>query len=266
MRYLLFIFGYLLATNATAEDAELAQLFVSKAVTGTLVLQSLDGDQTHTHNLERAIQRLLPASTFKIPNSLIALDEGAVTGTDEVLKWDGKDKGWAPWNQNHTMASALPVSCVWCYQELATRIGMTKYQAHLKQLDYGNQTPKPELTTFWLTGDLAISANEQITFLRSFYNETLPYSKTHIQAVKRLLLVTEGKDYRVYGKTGWAANIEHPHGWYVGYVENQNQTWLFAMNIDMPERKMAPYRKQIVMEALALKSIISPNSITKSSP
>jgi len=33
--------------------------------------------------------RILPASTFKIPNTLIALEEGVIKSDSEVIKWDG---------------------------------------------------------------------------------------------------------------------------------------------------------------------------------
>ena len=49
---------------------------------------------------------LSPASTFKIPNTLIALNEGTVNANSIIL-WDKTDKGMEPWNKNQTLESAF---------------------------------------------------------------------------------------------------------------------------------------------------------------
>lgn len=57
----------------------------------------------------------------------------------DVFHWDGRDKGLAAWNQDHTLATAFRTSCVWCYQELARRVGLPMYERYLTALQYGNQ-------------------------------------------------------------------------------------------------------------------------------
>ncbi len=140
--------------SANAEDHRLAKLFTERNVKGTMIISSLDSKIEFVYNKERAEKRFLPASTFKIPNTLIALDENAIANGMETIKWDGKDKGWRPWNKDQTIETAFPLSCVWFYQELAKRVGNLKYLSHLKKINYGNKKTGPELTTFWLDGDL----------------------------------------------------------------------------------------------------------------
>ena len=248
----------LVASSAFCEDAALAKLFSDRALQGTLVLTNRDGSRSYVHNEARASTPLLPASTFKIPNTLIALDEGVIT-EKASLKWDGTDRGLPAWNRDQTLASAFKTSCVWCYQELAQRIGLKHYQAWLKKIDYGNANPGPGLTTFWLAGDLRISAQQQITFLKKLYKRELPFKASSYDVFRRIMLMEERPGYRLYAKTGWAGYGEKDTpqiGWYVGYLETGTDVWFFALNMAITKPAEGAYRQQMVMEALKLKGIL----------
>lgn len=245
-----------LSASLFADDSSIGELFEKYNVTGTIIISSLDGKKEYIYNEKRAEKRYLPASTFKIPNSLIFLDEGVIKDEKEVIKWDGKDRGWKNWNKDQTMESALPYSCVWFYQELAKKVGAEKYPKHLEKLSYGNQLTGDDVSTFWLEGDIKISAREQINFLKKFYQEKLPYKKEHLKLVKKLLVIQETEDYKVSGKTGWALRLQNQHGWFVGYVEKNDEVWFFAMNMDIKNKSDAAYRVKITEEALQLKGIL----------
>ena len=246
----------LIIGTVNAEDSDLAKLFSEHEIRGTLIVSSLEGKTEYLYNKARAKKRFLPASTFKIPNTLIALDESAILNEKEIIKWDGKDKGWGPWNKDQSLDTAFPLSCVWFYQELAKRVGNVNYLSHLDKLNYGNQKTGPELTTFWLDGDLKISAREQIEFLKRLYREELPYKKNHIQILKNIMIVEKNPQYTIRAKTGWVMRIEKQHGWDVGYVETEQKVWFFAMNLDIEKKSDAAYRKEITMKALIIKGII----------
>ncbi len=244
------------ATPVQAEDAALKELFQSRKVKGTIVISSLDGTSEYLSNKARSEKRFLPASTFKIPNTLIALDEGAVANAQEIFKWDGKDTGWPAWNKDQSIESAFPVSCVWLYQELAQRVGNSTYLSHLDTLQYGNRITGPDVMTFWLEGDLRISAQEQIAFLKKLYNEQLPYSKEHLDVLKKIMIVDETPQYTIRAKTGWTTQGKQQIGWYVGYVKTKTQVWFFATNIDIKEKSDLAYRKEITQEALQIKGMM----------
>jgi len=124
---LALLIGIVFALQGHAEDPEIASLFSEAGVEGTIVIENLDGNERYVHNATRSAQRFPSASTFKIFNTLIALEEGALSGLDEVIRWDGRIHDFPDWNRDHTIKSAYAVSCVWCYQELARRIGGERY-------------------------------------------------------------------------------------------------------------------------------------------
>lgn len=249
------LFLFTLVSTACAEDAQLAGLFRENGVRGTLVVTPLDGATTYIHNDARAATPLLPASTFKVPNTLIALDTGVITETD-ILKWDGRDKGVAAWNKDQTLETAFKSSCIWFYQELASRIGSARYATYLARMGYGNARPTPVLTTFWLEGDLRISALEQIAFLKRFYRGELPVKAASCETLKRIMIVEQTPAYTVRAKTGWAGfGIPEASqvGWYVGYVETKGSVWFFALNTDITKPADAGLRQKLVMETLKAK-------------
>ncbi|QOX80607.1 class D beta-lactamase [Trichlorobacter lovleyi] len=249
---------FLSVSPAVCSDAALARLFSDRALQGTLVLTNRDGSRSYIHDEARANTPLLPASTFKIPNTLIALEVGAAR-PDTVFLWDGKDKGVPACNRDQTLASAFKNSCVWCYQDLAQRIGTARYRQWLKKIDYGNALSGPELTSFWLSGDLRISAQQQIAFLKKLYRHELPFKAASYDALARIMLVEEKPGYRLYAKTGWAGygeKITPQIGWYVGYLETGTEVWFFALNMAITKPTEAAYRQQVVLEALKLKGII----------
>ena len=244
------------ATPAIAEDEATAKLFAAQGIEGTLVLSALKSGQTFVHNTARAKQRFPVASTFKIMNTLIAVQEQVIAGKDDVLRWNGQIYDFSDWNRDQTLASAFKVSCVWCYQELAKRIGAEKYRELLRAANFGELHESFELTTFWLDGSLQISAEEQIAFLRKVYLRTLPFSAFAYDTLRDIMLVEKTPTYALRAKTGWAARNEPQIGWYVGYVETDHDIWFFATNIQLRGTDDLPLRQQLTKAALAAKGII----------
>jgi len=238
-----------------ADQEKLVAVFDDNNVEGTIVVESLLGDRTFIYNSERASVEYSPASTFKIPNSLIALGLGVVTSKESGFEWDGEDKGRAQWNQDQTLESAFKVSCVWCYQEIARNVGAARYRAALRDLNYGNRNIGDQVDMFWLNGDLAISAWGQIEFLRSFYREETGHKSAEVDLVKDIMLVELTDEYALHAKSGWTGSRLHT-GWYVGYVMAQTGTWLFAMNMDMEDASQAPLRHDVTVQALQALEII----------
>ncbi len=234
---------------SVALGEELSPQAELETVNGTLIIASTSGNPIYVHNNDRASQRFSPASTFKILNTLIGLDTNAVESSDFRFQWDGQDRGLATWNRDHNLQSAYRVSCVWCYQEIARKVGRQHYSQALEDIAYGNAEVGDRVDLFWLDGSLKISAFEQIAFLSQLYSGALPFSEAHFEELKEIMLEDKGPGYSLYAKGGWTGPQLHI-GWYVGYVESLKGSWLFAMNMDMFELKDAPLRKQLVTDVL----------------
>lgn len=241
--------------NPDRDAVAIADIFAAVEVVGTLVVANSDGDIVHVYNDERAEQRFSPASTFKIPNTLIALDAGVVKLKSPTFIWDGEDRGMAQWNRNHTLASAFQLSCVWCYQQIAREVGRDRYADALAAIDYGNGQLGDEVDQFWLDGTLQISAIEQIGFVRKLYDYALPYSREHIDTVKNIMVVESTDDYTMRAKTGWSG-ADLQVGWYVGYLQRDDEVWLFAMNMKMERADQAPLREQLTRQSLKALGIL----------
>jgi len=232
-----------------------AEVFASANIEGTLIVANADGEHLHVFNEDRSREEYSPASTFKIPNTLIALKADVVTSKASPFTWDGEAKGRDAWNKNHTLESAFEVSCVWCYQEIARDVGSDRYVVDLAGLDYGNQEIGEKVDMFWLNGDLTISAAEQIEFLSALLNYEVPYSRDQVELVKEIMLVDQTDDYALYAKAGWTGPGLHT-GWYVGYVETGDDVRLFAMNMEMDKAELAGLRKGLTLRSLAALGIL----------
>ena len=240
------------------ELRDFSPIFKKANVQGTFVLVDGQTGRTLRYNPERAQKRFLPASTYKIPNSLIAMETGVATGPDFTLKWNSTvapRQSWWPtvWGQDHTLKTALPNSVVWYYQELARRVGPERMQSYVDRFRYGNQNITGGIDRFWLTGGLRISAEEQVDFLRRFYSGKLGVSERTTRTVKELLVLEQTPQYRLSGKTGWAG-LGDPSvpevGWFVGYLERDERVHFFAINIDIMKNEDAAARLSVTKAIL----------------
>jgi len=250
----IFISSAILA--GSNESPFLRDYMRDKNITGTVVIESLKTNKKFIYNEKRAAVRFAPASTFKIVNTLIALQENAVKDENEIIKWDGRVSEFADWNKDQSIKSAFGVSCVWFYQELARRVGGEAYVSYLKMMNYGDRKTGEHVDTFWLDGSLQISALEQIAVLKNIYNEKYSFDKKNYTVLEEVMIVDRTGDYIVRAKTGTAMRVKPVIGWYVGYIETKSDVWFFACNIDMERPEQSKLRKEAVYRALKEAGII----------
>ncbi len=203
--------------------------------TGAVVLYDQNAHTLSRYNPGRCAQGFLPASTFKILNSLIALETGVLPDKDYLIKWDGTVYDVPSWNQDQTMETAFKNSVVWYYQEVARRIGQERMQKYVTLAGYGNQDISDNLDSFWLDGKLRISADQQVDFLRRFYFDELPFSTRSVEIVKELMRIEQTDAYTVSGKTGSTGQGSDRIAWFVGYVETGGNILFFASNMSSQE-------------------------------
>ncbi|UCX04085.1 class D beta-lactamase [Shewanella glacialimarina] len=231
--------------------------FTQRQAQGVMVLWNENKQQGLTNSLQRANQGYLPASTFKIPNSLISLELGVVKDEFQVFKWDGKKRDILTWNHDQTMITAMKYSVVPVYQDFARQIGEKRMSKMIASFGYGNENISGDLESFWLDGDIRISATEQINFLRRLYHNKINVSERSQRIVKKAMLTEANGDYIIRAKTGYAVRAKTGIGWWVGWVELDDNVWFFAMNIDIPTSNSLPFRQAITKEILTQEGIIS---------
>jgi beta-lactamase class D len=231
----------------------LAKRFADEGTVGTFVGYKTDDYLIIASDKDRSAQAFLPASTFKIPNSVIALETGVVEDPDkDVFKWDGVKRDIEAWNRDHTLRSAIAASAVPVYQEIARRIGAERMQKYVDLLDYGNHNIGGGIDHFWLTGDLRIDPIRQIDFVDRLRRGVLPVSKRSQDLVRDILPVTKAGDAIIRAKTGvvGAQNGSPPLGWLVGWTEKGSTQTVFALNIDVREPRHVDARMTLAQACL----------------
>jgi beta-lactamase class D len=185
-------------------------------------------------NAPRAQKRLNPASTFKIANSLIALETGVVRDENEIISYHSETQPLLKeWARDMSMRDAIKLSNVPIYQELARRIGLARYHDWLTRLSYGNAEIGMVVDRFWLDGPLTISAVEEARFVAALAQQKLPMSDRSQTIVRDILKFETIGDRTIYAKTGWCRSCQPQIGWWVGWVENRGSVFAFALNIDI---------------------------------
>lgn len=228
---ILIILSSTILCQKIEERTDLKKYFDEYGHDGCFVLYDLKKDYYLKYNPSRCAERFIPASTFKIFNSLVGLETQAVKNEFEVFKWDSVKRFYDKWNQDIDMVNAFKYSAVWFYQQLARRIGEENMRHYITINHYGNKDISGGIDKFWLNGEIKISADEQVEFLKNLYNNNLKFSKTTIETVKRIMIYDQTGNYTIRAKTGWAIRVEDQIGWFVGYIEKENNVYFFAANL-----------------------------------
>jgi beta-lactamase class D len=224
--------------------------FQNLQVEGSILIYDLNQNQFFQHNPQRNLTEFPTASTFKILNSLIALETGVIKDEIAVLTWDGISRDFPSWNRDLNLKEAFNLSGVWFYQVLARRVGYETMQQWLNRVDYGNKYigDQENLDQFWLNGNLKITPYQQINFLRRLYENELPFSERSQSMVKEIMINEKTPNYKIRGKTGWYGfgnNLIPNIGWYIGYVETKDNVYFFATNIDMDSQTNPAIRLEL---------------------
>lgn len=230
--------------------AELNHMF--QAVDSAVVFVTYDGEklQRFGNDLQRAETAYIPASTFKMLNALIGLQQHKTT-TTEVFVWDGKAHTLKSWERDMTLAEVMQVSAVPVYQTLARRIGLPLMQKELHRVGYGNAQIGTQVDRFWLDGPLKITPQQEAEFAYRLATQTLPFDVHVQQEVKEMLYVERRGVAKLYAKSGWGADVKSQVGWYVGWVEQPNGKILaFALNMHIQNEQQLVMRKQLTLDAL----------------
>lgn len=241
---------------------ELQLILDSAKVEGVILIYDKKENVYYSNNFHESKVDHLPASTFKIPNSIIGLELGILENEHTVFEWDSLDRFLPIWEQDLPLKEAFQTSCVPCYQELARKIGLKNMKEYIAKLKFGEMYATEEtIDNFWLIGPSKISPFQQIDFLKRLNEELLPISKSTRETVRSILKIDTMGDFTLSGKTGLSINGEKDVGWFVGFVNKKKNVYYFATKIspksdDMPRSEFNPLRQEVTVKALRKLNVI----------
>lgn len=238
------------AKTRIIEHKEWGKFFESEGIKNAcFIMRDNNHESIHYYNKDRATQRIVPASTFKVFIALVALETAVAPDDQLVIKWDSVTRR-PDWDKDLTMREALTVSSEPYFKELIRRIGPAKMQHYLDTVKYGNMKMEGKLDEVWTNNSLQISADEQTGFMKRLYFAELPFSERSQRIVKTMMLREETPGYNLYYKTGtWTIDNKTQY-WVAGFAERiehvkeqegsmnksnvRNYPYFFAQNFEMP--------------------------------
>jgi len=201
-------------------------------------------------NPDECFRRSAPASTFKIPHAVIALDAGVVR-PDEVLPWAKNGQPFDSWKRDHTVESAIRFSVLWFFQQTAARLGRERMLSGLRTVEYGDAAFTGDLTAFWIDGGLTVTPHQQLDFLRRLFTGEVRVARAHLDTVKAALVMPRGKisnaagihdfplawpeDTIVRAKTGNTRDGKGRVSWLVGGLATGGREYVFVGRVRSAE-------------------------------
>lgn len=236
-------FLYSCSPNNVEEDNSLGKYFTESKVNGCFGLYNNATNEFTFFNKKRFTDSsFLPASTFKIINSLIGLQTGVISSDSMVIKWDSVKRNVEEWNRDLSMYEAFRVSAVPYYQEVARRIGKERMEYWMDTVNFGAGAKDTifrihsAIDTFWLDNTLKITPDEELGLVKLLYFNQLPFFKSYQEKVKNAMLFENTTMYRLSYKTGWGRKENGNHlAWAVGWIEENNHPYFFVLNFESPD-------------------------------
>ncbi|MEV2278057.1 penicillin-binding transpeptidase domain-containing protein [Nocardiopsis sp. NPDC049922] len=244
------------------EREDLEAVFEEAGVEGTFVLFDTGERSATVVAPGQARRRTVPASTFTLVSSVIALQTGAVADVDEVVPHGGGPQPVPGRERGMSMREALPASNAPVYREIARRVGHDRMAAWVDRFDYGNRAIGDEerVDRFWSEGPLEVSPMEQTAFLASLARAELPVEDRHLGAVREIARVDRIGDHALFAETGWGATVEPSPGWWVGWVEHGEDVHTFALRVYVEDGSQLESCERIGRELLVELGVLPPEA------
>lgn len=219
---------------------------------GSFVLYDLQKDTWKIHDIKRATLRVAPNSTYKIYNALFGLENGIITPENSLIAWNGNTYPFEAWNADQTLSSAMSSSVNWYFGYIDKQLGKASVQEYLHKIGYGNEDLSGDFSSYWMESSLKISPIEQVELLTRLQNHNLEFAPENVKAVKDAIHISSSAFGDFYGKTGTGrVNGEDVNGWFIGFVESQNNTYFFATNIQSEQRATGSKASDITLSILS---------------
>ncbi len=233
---LITLFFAILYSFSTVAQIDFVKTFKECNVSGSSTIYDYKNQKWMVSDSSDAKITTQPASTFKVINLLIALETGVIKDENEIVKWVGETDtvlyGYRPdIYKDLTVKEAFEVSAGWVFIELAKKVGREKYAHYLTLCGYGNSNLTEKGDDFWNFGAFGISPLNQVQFLIKVYESKLPFSARNLEILKNVMITEKNNKYTLRSKTGWTRVDGNNIGWWVGYVERNDNVYFFATRL-----------------------------------
>jgi beta-lactamase class D len=241
MKYIILVLISIVFINCSPNNVEekdsLGKHFEKEGVTGCFALLDNATNKFTIYNLDRyRDSAYLPASTFKIVNSLIGLQSGQIPSDTAIQKWNGVRSNRPECDKDMNMYDAFRVSCLSWYQQMVKGIHKDTMQRWLNTLSYGNKKISV-IDSFWIDNSLKIRPDEQLGLVKRLFFNQLPFHRINQEIVKRAMVFEDKSNYKLSYKTGWGFRENgNSIGWIVGWIEEYNHPYFFVLNIETPDK------------------------------
>jgi len=227
-------------TMVTRSSARRSDAF--RGFVGTFVVINDDGSFDVRYNAERSDIRFSPCSTFKLPFAAMFLETGIVSGPRTLLKYDDRYASDARLSaqpasaHDQTLTTAFHESANWYFDTLSRSLDESVLERFTTMFRYGNASVRggAERGSYWYDGQLRISANEQVRFLRRLHNGELGLTARTTALVRQIAQIETTPNWRLAAKTGacQARGEDTTTHWYLGWVERPGNTYYFALQFE----------------------------------
>ena len=237
----LALFAFALLISPTSADAATGCTLITSYPDNTILVDSGDCDQ-----------RQPPASTFKVPLTVIGYDSGILIDahTPSMPYLDEYDSDMKIQKKTTDPTIWMKDSIVWYSQQLTLKLGTEKFKSYVEQFNYGNKdiSGNPDkddgLTQSWLGSSLKITPREQVTFLTKLMSNKLGVSKDATDKTIAIMPKFSAAGWEVFGKTGtsWDRDAKgnydrtKPLGWFIGWAHKDGRKIIFAKLIRGDEK------------------------------
>ena len=215
--------------------------------TCVILMDTRSGREIYHHgDAGICMANLPPCTTFDIANSLIGLDQGAIT-PQTIYKWDGSPQPFALWQRDADLSQAFKMQIGWWFQRLATTVGHDRYLDRLRAFDYGSRDPAGMANAFWqgpqAGGFLTVTPGQQASFIRRFYAGDLPARPDDLAKVQALTWDETRADPKggqavISGRPASCSSVQDGSrrvGWWVGRIQSPRSDISFAVAIEGPQ-------------------------------
>ena len=245
------------------EEPILGEHLAAEQLLGTILLYEPATNTYRSNDFEWARKGFLPASTFKIPHTIIGLESGYLEDRHTLFPYAGEPRTRRVLEKEMDLLEAYRLSCLDCYQWLARQEGPELLLEWVEKLSYGAMDVNEDsYDSFWVVGESRITAFEQIAFLKALRDRDFDLKEHTWNEMRAIMVHSETEAYVIRAKTGWSIVDETEHNaWWVGYIERTvGEVIYFATNVEpgpeLDPNKLGGARVRVTEAALQALGVI----------